>query len=107
MHLKTESWIQQDPFSILSKQQNVVKNKISEALEREEVEEAPSMLSKTEKGESMSTKLRLFLPHASSTSGVRSTITTGVISCFNIFPNTVPAGSIISVSLWLHGQSID
>lgn len=59
----------------------------------------PSMLSKTENGESRSTKLRPFFWHFCSTKGVESTITTGVIWSINILPSVVLAGSAIVVSL--------
>lgn len=53
----------------------------------------PSMLLKTEKGVSNSTRLRPFLRQASSTRGVRRTITTGVISSNSIKPSGEFAGS--------------
>lgn len=53
----------------------------------------PSILLKVEKGVSNSTRLRPFLRQASSTRGVRRTITTGVISSNSIRPSGEFAGS--------------
>lgn len=57
----------------------------------------PSILLKVQKGLTISIKLTPFFWQISSTRGVRSTITTGVISSNNIRPSGEFSGSIIFV----------